>query len=120
MDIRHMVNVPDRRSRDHEVVVVRRTINLSTGNLEWGGSEKRGGQFTSNLRPRWTGSYHSKEGFQVSCKIRFETEQNGSERSGKDTQHAIRPVSTRFLLNYETKRWSKANFFISMKSPSGS
>ncbi len=25
-----------------------------------------GGQFTSNLRPRWTGSYHAKEGFQVS------------------------------------------------------
>jgi hypothetical protein len=26
------------RSRDHEVVVVRRTINLDTGNLEWGGN----------------------------------------------------------------------------------
>jgi hypothetical protein len=26
------------RSRDHEVVVVRRTINLGTGNLEWGGN----------------------------------------------------------------------------------
>jgi hypothetical protein len=25
-----------------------------------------GGQFTSNLRPRWTRSCHSKEGFQVS------------------------------------------------------
>jgi hypothetical protein len=59
-------SVPDRRSRDHEVVVVWRTINLGTGNLEWGGVEERGGQFTSNLRPRWTGSYHSKEGFQVS------------------------------------------------------
>jgi hypothetical protein len=45
---------------------VRRTINLGTGNLEWGGVEKRGGQSTSNLRPRWTGSFHSKEGFQVS------------------------------------------------------
>jgi hypothetical protein len=33
---------------------------------EWGGVEKRGGQFTSNLKPRWTGSYHSKEGFLVS------------------------------------------------------
>jgi hypothetical protein len=32
---------------------------------EWGGV-RRGGQFESNLRPRWTGSYHSKEGFQVS------------------------------------------------------
>ncbi len=29
---------------------------------EWEG----GGQFTSNLGPRWTGSYHAKEGFQVS------------------------------------------------------
>jgi hypothetical protein len=29
---------PDGRSRDHEVVVVRRTINLDTGNLEWGGN----------------------------------------------------------------------------------
>jgi hypothetical protein len=25
-----------------------------------------GGQFTRNLEPRWTGSYHAKEGFQVS------------------------------------------------------
>jgi hypothetical protein len=24
-----------------------------------------GGQFMSNLEPRWTGSYHTKEGFQV-------------------------------------------------------
>ncbi len=62
----NLVIVPDRRSRDHEVVVVRRTINLGSGNLEWGGVEKRGGQSTSNLRPRWTGSFHSKEGFQVS------------------------------------------------------
>jgi hypothetical protein len=45
------------------------------------------------------------------CKIRFETEQNGSERSGTDTQHAVQSVSTRFLLNYEAKRWSKAKFF---------
>jgi hypothetical protein len=27
---------------------------------------KGGDQFTSNLGPRWTGSYHTKEGFQVS------------------------------------------------------
>jgi hypothetical protein len=27
---------------------------------------KWGDQFTSNLGPRWTGSYHAKEGFQVS------------------------------------------------------
>jgi hypothetical protein len=28
------------RSRNHEVVVVRRTINPGAGNLEWGGVEK--------------------------------------------------------------------------------
>ncbi len=33
------------------------------GKREWGG----GGQFTSNLRPEWTGiAPHTKEGFQVS------------------------------------------------------
>ncbi len=31
-------SVPDIRSRDHEVVVVRRIINLGTGNLDWGGN----------------------------------------------------------------------------------
>ncbi len=34
------VDVPDRRSQDLEVVVVRRIINLGTGNLEWGGNGK--------------------------------------------------------------------------------
>jgi hypothetical protein len=34
------VVVPDRRSRDLEVVVVWRTINLGAGNLEWGGNGK--------------------------------------------------------------------------------
>jgi hypothetical protein len=58
------------RSRDHDVVLVRRTIK--PGMLEiWNGEGmgrgwKGGGQFTSNLGPRWTGSYHVKEGFQVS------------------------------------------------------
>jgi hypothetical protein len=33
-------SVPDKRSRDLEVVVVGRTINLGTGNLEWGGVEE--------------------------------------------------------------------------------
>jgi hypothetical protein len=32
--------VPDKKSRDLEVVVVRRIINLGTGNLEWGGNGK--------------------------------------------------------------------------------
>jgi hypothetical protein len=31
------LGVPDKRSRDLEVVGVRRIINLGTGNLEWGG-----------------------------------------------------------------------------------
>ncbi len=31
---------PDKRSRILEVVVVRRIINLGTGNLEWGGNGK--------------------------------------------------------------------------------
>jgi hypothetical protein len=48
------------------------------------------------------------------CKIRCETEQNGSERTHK---HSVRPVSTRFLLNYEAKRWSKANFFFINEIP---
>jgi hypothetical protein len=35
-----VVIVPDKRSRILEVVVVRRIINLGTGNLEWGGNGK--------------------------------------------------------------------------------
>jgi hypothetical protein len=48
---------------------VRRIINLGTGYWRGEGMGKGcgwGGQFTSNLRPRWTRSCHSKEGFQVS------------------------------------------------------
>ncbi len=33
-----MVTVPDKRSRVLEVVVMRRIINLGTGNLRWGGN----------------------------------------------------------------------------------
>jgi hypothetical protein len=58
------------RSRDHNVVLVRRTIKpgmLGIWNGEgMGRGWKGGGQFMSNLGPRWTGSYHVKEGFQVS------------------------------------------------------
>jgi hypothetical protein len=58
------------RSRDHDVVLVRHTIKpgmLGFWNGEGlGRGWKGGGQFTSNLGPRWTGSYHDKEGFQVS------------------------------------------------------
>jgi hypothetical protein len=58
------------RSRDHNVVVVRHTIKpgmLGIWNGEgMGRGWEGGGQFTSSLGPRWTGSYHDKEGFQVS------------------------------------------------------
>jgi hypothetical protein len=33
-----VLTVPDERSRILEVVIVRRIINLGTGNLEWGGN----------------------------------------------------------------------------------
>ncbi len=50
-------------SQDCDVVLVRRTIDLGCWEFgmgtEWGG----GGQFTSNLGPRWTGSHHAKGGF---------------------------------------------------------
>ncbi len=39
-NIRQAVVVPDRRSRDLDVVIVGRLLNLSTGNLEGGGSGK--------------------------------------------------------------------------------
>jgi hypothetical protein len=48
---------------------------------EW----KGGGQFTSNLGPRWTGSYHAKEGFQVSKREMGLKQQGigkGSKRQG--------------------------------------
>ncbi len=63
----NIVPVPDHGSRDRDVVLVRSTISLGKPRgseiwngegmgREWGG----GGQFTSNLRPRWTGSHHAK------------------------------------------------------------
>jgi hypothetical protein len=33
-------DLPDKRSRILEVVIVRRIFNLGTGNLEWGGNGK--------------------------------------------------------------------------------
>jgi hypothetical protein len=46
---------------------------------------KGGDQFTSNLGPRWTGSYHAKEGFQVSGRevgLKQEKISKGSKRQG--------------------------------------
>jgi hypothetical protein len=57
---------------------------------EWGGDGEgmgRGwegvGQFTSNLGPRWTGSHHDKEGFQVS-KREWKGSNRESARGVKD------------------------------------
>jgi hypothetical protein len=75
------------RSRDHDVVLVRRTINpgmLGIWNGEgMGRGWKGGGQFTSNLEPRWTGSYHVKEGFQVS-KRKVGLEKEGISKGSKN------------------------------------
>jgi hypothetical protein len=53
-----VVSVPDKRIRNiPEVVLVRRWVSWDSGNLEgegWVEGGTRKGQFTSNLRPRWT------------------------------------------------------------------
>ncbi len=57
---------PDHGSRDSDVVLVRRTIGSGKprGLGIWDGEGLGGGgQFTSNLGPRWTGSLHAKGGF---------------------------------------------------------
>jgi hypothetical protein len=43
--------------------------------------------------------------------LSFEPVRYAARRIGTDINTPIRPVPTRFLLNYEAKRWSKANFF---------
>jgi hypothetical protein len=66
-------SVPDLASRIRDVVLIRRIFSSGKprGVGIWDGEGmgrgwKGGGKFTSNLGPRWTGSYHDKEGFQVS------------------------------------------------------
>ncbi len=62
-------SVPDKRSRILEVVIVRRRINLGTGNLEWGGNGKglrKGRSVHEQPETKVDRSCHSKEGFQVS------------------------------------------------------
>jgi hypothetical protein len=75
------------RSRDHDVVLVRRTIKpgmLGIWNGEvMGRGWKGGGQFMSSLGPRWTGSYHVKEGFQVS-KREVGLEEEGISKGSKN------------------------------------
>ncbi len=71
------------RSRDHDVVLVRRTINPGCWEFGMGRGCEGGGQFTSNLGPRWTGSYHTKEGFQVSKReVGLKQQGKGSKRQG--------------------------------------
>jgi hypothetical protein len=64
------MSVPDLVSRNRDVVLVRRIFSSGRPpevvNLKWGRNGKGmrgGGQFTSNLGPRWTGSHHAKGGF---------------------------------------------------------
>jgi hypothetical protein len=70
---KYVVIVPDSGSRDRVVVFAGAGCwGIWEGMLGiWNGEGMgrglgRGGQFTSNLGSRWTGSYHAKEGFQVS------------------------------------------------------
>jgi hypothetical protein len=65
--------VPDHVSRIRDVALVRRIFSSENprGSGIWDGEGmvrgwKWGDQFMSNLGLRWTGSYHAKEGFQVS------------------------------------------------------
>jgi hypothetical protein len=51
------------RSRDRNVVLVKRTVDLRCWEFGMGRGWEGGGQFTSNLGPRWTGSHHAKGGF---------------------------------------------------------
>ncbi len=49
-------------SQDRDVVLVRRTIDLGCWEFGMGRERGGGGQFTSNLGTRWTGSHHAKGG----------------------------------------------------------
>ncbi len=82
--------VPDHASRISDVVLVRSIF--SPGNPResgiWDGEGmgrgwKWGDQFTSNLGPRLTGSYHAKEGFQVS-KREWKGSKRESARGSKE------------------------------------
>jgi hypothetical protein len=87
------VVVPGLVSRICDVVLVRRIFSSGKPRggrefgmgREWGGGWKGGGQFTSNLGPRWTGSYDDKEGFQVSKRevgLKQQGIGKGSKRQG--------------------------------------
>jgi hypothetical protein len=83
------ITVPDLGSRIHDVVLVRCMLVRESprGSGFWNGEGMKGGwkwedQFTSNLGTRWTGSYHTKEGFQVS-KREWERSKGELERGSK-------------------------------------
>ncbi len=66
----YKMGVPDPGSRDRDVVLVSAGLlgkpERGVGNLEYGGDGegmRKGRTVTSNLGPRWTGSYHTKGGF---------------------------------------------------------
>jgi hypothetical protein len=62
---------------------------------------KWGDQFTSNLGPRWTGSYHIKEGFQVS-KRKIEGKQKGirkGKQKSKGSRHDCVVTIYMYILN---------------------
>jgi hypothetical protein len=67
--VSYFVNVLDLVSRDPDVVLVRCIFGsgkpqVGIWNREgMGRGWEGGGQFTSNLGPRWTGSHHAKGGF---------------------------------------------------------
>ncbi len=69
IEVQHILCVPDHGSRDHNVVLVRRTVCLGKprGSGIWNGEGMgrdwgEGGQCTSNLGPQWPGSHHAKRG----------------------------------------------------------
>jgi hypothetical protein len=87
------VIVLDLVSQIRDVVLARCTFSSGkpqgVGILEWGGNAEGmgrgwgwGDQFMSNLGPRWTGSYHIKEGFQVS-KGKWKRGKGESEKGSK-------------------------------------
>ncbi len=94
--------VPDHASRICDVVLVRRIFSSGNprGSGIWDGEGmgrgwKWGDQFTSNLGPRWTGTYHTKEGFQVSKR-----EWKGSKREsarGSKKARGLRHVVSLYI-----------------------
>ncbi len=67
---------------------------------EWGGGWNWGDQFTSNLGSRWTGSYHVKEGFQVSKgKWKGSKRESGREAKSKGSRHDCVVTIYMYILN---------------------